>query len=420
MSTPPVATPEEPGDGNEPRKATRPRGDGGLRWSESRQRWIAEITIGYTPAGKRIVRSASDKHKSKALKKLQQKLRDREDGLPSEDTRYTVAQAVENWLEYGLPDRDENTIKNRTSLAQNHVIPDLGARKLRELSADDVDRWLARKAKTHSTKTLKEMHSILKRAVARAQARDKVKRNVALLCEVPRGKGGRPSKSLSFKQAVALLEAAEASGEADMHTYIVLSLLTGARTEELRALRWSHVVAYHDEQETWLPVDEAGWEHREFAIYVWRSVRRGGDTKTEKSRRSLKLPARCVHALHDLYSAQGGAHMDAGGAFPLPSDRFVFPGPDDGERDAMSILRGFRRVAERAGLTPEEWTPRELRHSFVSLLSDNGMPTENIARLVGHSSTRVTETVYRHELRPVLEDGATEMDRIFPGAISDR
>ncbi|MCP9971416.1 hypothetical protein LUX57_45125 [Actinomadura madurae] len=53
-------------------------------------------------------------------------------------------------------------------------------------------------------------------------------------------------------------------------------------------------------------------------------------------------------------------------------------------------------------------------------MSDNGMPTENIARLVGHSSTRVTETVYRHELRPVLEDGAMEMDRIFPGMISDR
>ncbi|GAA2159932.1 hypothetical protein GCM10009727_72350 [Actinomadura napierensis] len=61
-----------------------------------------------------------------------------------------------------------------------------------------------------------------------------------------------------------------------------------------------------------------------------------------------------------------------------------------------------------------------MRHSFVSLLSDSGMPTEHIARLVGHSSTRVTETVYRHELRPVLEDGATEMDRIFPGMISDR
>jgi integrase len=62
-----------------------------------------------------------------------------------------------------------------------------------------------------------------------------------------------------------------------------------------------------------------------------------------------------------------------------------------------------------------EWTPREMRHSFVSLLSDNGMAIESISRLVGHAGTTVTEAVYRQQIRPVMEDGATAMDRIFPG-----
>jgi integrase len=38
---------------------------------------------------------------------------------------------------------------------------------------------------------------------------------------------------------------------------------------------------------------------------------------------------------------------------------------------------------------------------------------EEIARLVGHSSTHVTETVYRHEIRPALTEGAVAMDKIF-------
>ena len=59
-------------------------------------------------------------------------------------------------------------------------------------------------------------------------------------------------------------------------------------------------------------------------------------------------------------------------------------------------------------------TPRELRHSFVSLLSDDGVPLESIARLVGHRTTTVTETVYRKQLRPVIEDAATSMNRIPP------
>ncbi|MBO3746048.1 hypothetical protein J5X84_08225 [Streptosporangiaceae bacterium NEAU-GS5] len=60
-----------------------------------------------------------------------------------------------------------------------------------------------------------------------------------------------------------------------------------------------------------------------------------------------------------------------------------------------------------------------MRHSFVSLLSDHDIPIEDISRLVGHSNTVVTETVYRHQIRPVIQEGATAMDRIFP-AVEDR
>jgi integrase len=77
-------------------------------------------------------------------------------------------------------------------------------------------------------------------------------------------------------------------------------------------------------------------------------------------------------------------------------------------------------VVEAAGLNQKEWIPRGLRHSFVSLLSDSGVPVENIARLVGHQTTTVTETVYRHQLRPVIEDAASAMDRIFPAADEDQ
>jgi hypothetical protein len=50
----------------------------------------------------------------------------------------------------------------------------------------------------------------------------------------------------------------------------------------------------------------------------------------------------------------------------------------------------------------------------VSLLSDAKVPVEVISRLVGHRSTTVTETVYRKQLRPVVQGGADAMNRIFP------
>jgi integrase len=70
-------------------------------------------------------------------------------------------------------------------------------------------------------------------------------------------------------------------------------------------------------------------------------------------------------------------------------------------------------VVKAAGLTAMDWTPRGDAAQFRSLLSDDGMPIEHIARLVGHTSTAVTETVYRQQIRPVIIEGAEAMDRIF-------
>ena len=55
----------------------------------------------------------------------------------------------------------------------------------------------------------------------------------------------------------------------------------------------------------------------------------------------------------------------------------------------------------------------EPRDSFVSLLSDAGVLLEDISRLVGHSGTSVTDLVYRHQIRPVIQTGATVMDQLF-------
>jgi integrase len=379
----------------------RSRGDGGLHWDEKRQRWIAAITVGYTPAGKRIIRKGSGKTKTEAKNKLKEILRDYEDGLAIAPYGYTVAQAVGDWLQYGLSGKAPATHEKNAILARTHVIPSIGSRKLRDLSAEDVDRWLSEKAETLSTNTVQNLRSILRRSVARAQARDKVKRNVVLLCETPQGRSGRPSKALTFSQAEALLARAEAEPSA-VGAYIVLSLLTGARTEELRALTWTHVDLSGD-PDAIPPVPPH--------VRVWRSVRAGGDTKTRKSRRSIALPRRAVEALQTHREAQQAVRRAAGERWQ--ENGLVFASQVGTELDAANVRRGFRRVVAGPGLVAADWTPRELRHSFVSLLSDSGMPVEQIARLVGHSGTSVTESVYRHQIRPVMEDGATAMDAIF-------
>jgi integrase len=187
-----------------------------------------------------------------------------------------------------------------------------------------------------------------------------------------------------------------------LHHYIVVSLLTGARTKELRALRWDHV-HLDGNPDARPPIPPH--------IEVWRSVRRGGDTKTRKSRRTLALPARCIEALRKQRRQQAADRLVADDS---QDSGLVFTTAAGTAMDAANVRRDLRRaLAFVPGIDPGEWTPRELRHSFVSVLSDAGIPVEQIAQLVGHSGTTVTELVYRHQLRPVIQTGATVMDRLF-------
>ena len=147
------------------------------------------------------------------------------------------------------------------------------------------------------------------------------------------------------------------------------------------------------------------------SISVVRSVRAGGDTKPAGSA-GPAASWRCRRGAWTR-SARCGTTGHATHAHRVECDYLVFTSRVGMPLDAHNVRRDFRKVAEAAGLVAGEWTPRELRHSFVSLLSDDGMPIEHIARLVGHTSTAVTETVYRQQIRPVIVGGAEAMDRIF-------
>src|SRR5450755_86502 len=146
----------------------RGRGEGGLHWNEGRQRWIATVTVGYDSRGKRITRKGSAKTKTEAKDKLNEMVRDLDDGLPIPTSGYTVADAVRAWLDYGLTGRDKDTIANYTCLADTHIIKSVGTKTLRQLSAEDVDKWLSVTSGNVSTRTLRLLHSILARSIRHA------------------------------------------------------------------------------------------------------------------------------------------------------------------------------------------------------------------------------------------------------------
>jgi integrase len=379
----------------------RGHGEDSIYFDAAKNRYVGAVSLGFSGDGRRLRRKVSGKTKAEVRQKLKELNAALDNGVQP-PASYTVQSAVDDWLADGLSGRSQRTL----TLYRDGVKPlidKIGRKQLRKLTAADVRSALAELSGQMSTRSLQIAHNCLMRAIRHAEAGDIVGRNVAALIRPPAGRQGRPSKALTVEQARGLLKAA--AGEADaadakrpsrgpyrLYAYIVLLLTTGIRPEEARALRWDHLDL------------EAG------TVAVWRSDRAGGDTKTPKSRRTLKLPQLAVDALHERKATQAAERLQAGESWQ--DDDLVFTTTIGTMLDQHNIRREFRQITKAAGLGTD-WVPRELRHTFVSILSAGGVPVEEIARVAGHKQTSTTELVYGRELRPVIVAGAEIMDQIF-------
>ena len=318
----------------------------------------------------------------------------------------------------------------------------------------DAERFFREIATVLSKRSLMMVKSTLRRSIRRAQKHDLIGKNVAELVDLPEGQPGRPSRAMTEEQASKVLAAARGTGNAyvkvirigeartaathaatedgqvacgnkprknakpveisadlrdatcracraqlgidadaspRLEALFVLSITLGLRPGELRALTWDHV-----------DLDQG-------VIHVWRSTRRDGDTKTPKSRRSLVLPRRAIDALQAHRKRQDAERLAAGEAWH--DTNLVFCHEDGRQYSSDALNWRFSKMTRRAGIG--HWHAHEGRHTAVSIMSTNGVPIQEISDTVGHKSTHVTETVYRHVIVPAIRGGASVMDSVF-------
>lgn len=176
------------------------------------------------PDGQRRRKKVSGKTKTEVRAKLAQLHDELNDGVVT-NAASAVAQAIRDWPADGLAGRAPKTVSTQREVPEP-LIGIIGAVPLRELTAATVRSALKELAASRATRTVAMTHAGLTRAIRHAEASEKVRRNVATLVETPAGQEGRPSKSLAFGQAVALIRAARPYS---LYAYVVLSHLVGAR-----------------------------------------------------------------------------------------------------------------------------------------------------------------------------------------------
>ena len=166
------------------------------------------------------------------------------------------------------------------------------------------------------------------------------------------------------------------------------------RPGELGALRWCDIDA------------GAGTVRIEHALAADGSL---AAPKTPKSRATLKAPPSVMAALEAQRSALvrlRERRLAAGQ--PWANLDLVFPTRSGTPTDQRNLAAQLAVVSRHAAVSPSI-SPNELRHTGASLLLAQGLSKTAVARFLRHTSTRMLDTRYGHELGPAIDIGADDV-----------
>jgi len=263
----------------------------------------------------------------------------------------TLVQFTKRWMTaYVVVQNRRSSACAKEQILRLHLLPALGDRRLDEIDTSAIDSLAAKLAKSHRPKTVNNILSVLRTALAQAQ-------EWGLLRAVPKVRwlrvGQQPFRYLERHELDRLLAAAPPDR---WREFLTVLAHTGLRFGELAALTWDDVVL------TGAP-----------RIQITKAASRQiiGPTKAGRSR---EVPLNAV-AIQALAAVRHDASL-------------VFPSPTGAPWSSSSTGKHLHRICREAGLKPFGW--HTLRHTFATRLVQTGVSLPVVQKLLGHTTITMT------------------------------
>jgi integrase len=387
---------------NPRRSHKRARGEGSIR-QRSDGLWIARVMVGYRPDGKPDIRSVSAKKQGDCQRKLSSLKRQRDEGILSSVShgRDTVGTFLGSWLE-----AVEGTVRSSTHARHQinvtkHLAPALGRHKLTGLRPEHVvDLYAAKRRAGLAPRSIKNLHTTLRKALGAAVTWRVVSQNVAAHVQPPRAPRTemQPPKPEALVQ---LLERAAAAGDRFAPLWTV-AVCSGCRRGELLGLKW----------------EDVDFDAGTIAIRRTLARARGGrpefeEAKTNPSRRLIKLSDQAIAALKVQKDRQAWNRQKLGEGYA--DHGLVFAADTGAPLMGRNVIRAFKAALDRAGL-PRATRIHDLRHAHATMLRKAGVELKTVSERLGHSSIVVTADIYTHAVDGEDADAAARVEAVMLAA----
>ncbi|MER6578575.1 tyrosine-type recombinase/integrase [Nonomuraea sp. NPDC001023] len=368
-------------------KRRRSQGEGSV-FQRKDGRWQGAIDLGWLD-GKRNRKTVYGTTEREVLEKLAA-LRDAQrKGQNLAARPRSFAEWLDEWIEMKTRQGTRPlTLRGYRQLIADHVTPVLGKKKLDKLSPTDVRRLVEAKADSGlKAATVKQIHGLIRNALADAEREELVHRNVAKLVKPPSVRR-EEARVLTIEEAKKLLNAIK---DDRLQAFWICALTLGLRRGELLGLRWADI--------------DFGNGH----LTVRQTLQRADgslqlvDPKTDRSRRTVPVPEPTLAALRMHRRAQAAEQLAAGERWK--DHGLVFSTSIGTPLEPGNLSTRWRRARAKAGL---DWLRlHDLRHACASYLLACGASPRTVMKTLGHSQIALTMNTYAHVL-PDIERAAVD------------
>ncbi len=343
--------------------------------------WCAKIT----QDGRRVTRKAKVQTKEGAEKLLRRLQREADKG-PIGRRSPLLKRYVPEWLAAAeLRGCRPRTLELYEHRINKHVLPLLGNTRLDKLTVRLVRELYTAKLKGSgqsrplSPATVAHMHQLLGNLLKHAMREGHVGRNVLQAIDPPKVPKFE-ARPLQLEDARRLLDAARAHRYGTLWTFL---LGTGCRFGEAAGLTWDAV----DLEAGTIGIHQAAIRVRKDGRY--RMVL--APPKTPAGRRTLPIPP-WVAAV--LKTQRDRVEFMQRKAEPVWQEMgLVFPSGVGTPLRESHVREAWIQFLKAAGL-PEKTRMHDLRHTFATLMLDDGGDLVALQRNLGHSRLNVTADLY--------------------------
>ena len=312
------------------------------------------------------------------------------------DGQLTVKDLLEAWLEHAQPDLAVTTVYNYRRMIDQRIVPELGAVKVAKLTPAALDRYYAQLRTELSSKTVRNVHAVLRRALNQAQRWGWISVNPATLATPPKivkSEIHPPSRA-----EVSAFLATLMTTDPNFGMLVWLAAVTGARRGELCGLRWKDL----DEVTGTMLIERA------VAQIGGQTVVKA--TKTHQARR-IALDETTIRLLEE-HRARVVGYADVTGV-TFTADLPMFPNEHLQYLHPDTISKRYRAAADAVGISGRL---HDLRHFAATEALAAGIPVRTVAGRLGHANPATTHNVYAHFLEASDRRAADVLGALVAGS----